>query len=570
MSFFQKYFTQKKKKNRQKPKDIHAPKPPLSAYSLFANDNIHQLKEKQPHLMTTDVMKEITKMWDSISLNIKQKYKNEAKKVKTEYLYQIQEYKKSPQYQQYQQKLDRWQQRQNDTNSSNSNHNKSSHNNKKPKSTSKSAKKSKVKRQILEKPMCDMTKAILKKEINKRRRNNMAMSNLNKPELINFLFREIKLSPSDIDKLTDEEIINELKMNYMYDGKSSWNRKDMTDYLKHLHSSKHAFIYGYSNTSDAYDNINTHEPIPKERFITIPLFKLQHIYYEYEFKGVAKCSNHNEMYNLLQAKWEEYAQIQRDIAQREMEEKERKLAKERNKQDLLQQIKKHFFVAGKTEVLVFRGLDEAVQTSVCEWAEQQGLMTIDYKVMAVGCWSDANKIFEAVLNCKELNFDQEKNNVWNALMKQHEEWTYANNNNKNTANKTDICGEWVMNEDTSWGNKSYLFINKWKKMFYGSFLIGCIEGKMAFEEIKMNKFSFEWRGREIGENVIEIGAGKIGTITFNEQGTKAFIVIKTDYGTFKCLAYQISSDIDVSATMWDFMGDEEAMYEQERIARWHH
>eukprot|EP01084_Bolivina_argentea_P188887 325007_1 len=128
-----------------------------------------------------------------------------------------------------------------------------------------------------------------------------------------------------------------------------------------------------------------------------------------------------------------------------------------------------------------------------------------------------------------------------------------------------VSGEWVMKEE-----KQYLYINHCDDGYYGSFLIGPIEGKMKLELGGIGddgiEFSFDWRGRETGENVIQIGGNKSGSITFTD--CEADGILKSDLGNFTFNAFRVSSDVNMRASKHDFDYNEAELYEQERTSRW--
>lgn len=82
----------------RKKKDPNAPKKPQSAYLIFCNDNRSKVKEENPDIKATDVMKRLSEMWKDVKEDKKksQIYIKKAEKAKEEYLKAMEKYTPPP------------------------------------------------------------------------------------------------------------------------------------------------------------------------------------------------------------------------------------------------------------------------------------------------------------------------------------------------------------------------------------------------------------------------------------------------------------------------------------------
>lgn len=93
-----------KKTTVKKPKDKNAPKPPLSAYLRFGK----QQRAADPTLSALPAVKQgkvLSEMWSKLSDEAKEEYKNAYNKDKEVYLKEMEEYKKTDNYKEYQEIL---------------------------------------------------------------------------------------------------------------------------------------------------------------------------------------------------------------------------------------------------------------------------------------------------------------------------------------------------------------------------------------------------------------------------------------------------------------------------------
>ncbi|KAH0268820.1 HMG-box, partial [Aureobasidium melanogenum] len=90
-----------KRKYRRHPKaDEHAPERPPSAYVIFSNQIRDQLKGKD--LSFTEIAKLVGERWQELGPNEKEPCEREAQALKDKYYSELRQYKKTPQYKQYQ------------------------------------------------------------------------------------------------------------------------------------------------------------------------------------------------------------------------------------------------------------------------------------------------------------------------------------------------------------------------------------------------------------------------------------------------------------------------------------
>lgn len=91
-----------------KPKDPNAPKRALSSYFLFSNERRAVLQKKMPEKKLTELSKIISVEWKELDEAKKQKYAARAKKDKDKYDEELAAYKKTEDYEKFQQKLELW------------------------------------------------------------------------------------------------------------------------------------------------------------------------------------------------------------------------------------------------------------------------------------------------------------------------------------------------------------------------------------------------------------------------------------------------------------------------------
>lgn len=89
--------TQEKTLERKK-KDPNAPRKPQSAYLIFCNENRGLVKEQNPEIVATDVMRKLSEMWKEVKADKKksQLYMKKAERAREEYLKQMEEYTPPP------------------------------------------------------------------------------------------------------------------------------------------------------------------------------------------------------------------------------------------------------------------------------------------------------------------------------------------------------------------------------------------------------------------------------------------------------------------------------------------
>eukprot|EP01084_Bolivina_argentea_P261466 441862_1 len=75
-----------------KPKDDKCPKKPLNAYSLYAIQRCHSIRQKFPNKPNTEIAKEIGKEWKTLSKDEKKTYEDKASKLKEKYYKKLEEY----------------------------------------------------------------------------------------------------------------------------------------------------------------------------------------------------------------------------------------------------------------------------------------------------------------------------------------------------------------------------------------------------------------------------------------------------------------------------------------------
>lgn len=106
--------TKRKYRRHAKP-DRHAPVKPPSAYIMFSNDARAELKHQ--NLSFADMAKIVGDQWKNLSHAKKQHYERMAMRAKDEYLAALEQYRQTPQYQQYKNYLDDFKQKQQEANS---------------------------------------------------------------------------------------------------------------------------------------------------------------------------------------------------------------------------------------------------------------------------------------------------------------------------------------------------------------------------------------------------------------------------------------------------------------------
>eukprot|EP01083_Nonionella_stella_P027751 76455_1 len=408
-----------------------------------------------------------------------------------------------------------------------------------------------TKRMRLEKPINKMTVSELKKEIKKRDKKQKT-SKIKKAELKSILFDQTRLTPSEIHALNKKQIIDQLKGHNVARGRCSWKKNDLAQYLEYIDSDPNALDNLRNSDDKEYETEITHD-----EWVKMPLFKLHCVY---RFKTTE--TNRDAMYRKMQKTWQSV----------------REWKKQKDK--LLEPISNKFLKQNDDNdddddrVLVFHNLHSGDRMTIHQFAEKHQLFSTsvgggEHRIIGVGRECDRSEVSNVLR--------REQRKIWDTLRaQQDDEWNKVIQRNtvlKETQkeDEANVYGEWRIN-DSDW----YLYLNgsNTDNNVYGSFLIGPIEGKLV---IKMNEMScdmnrkwcFNWRGRETGENVLQIGGNKTGEIEFSESGTAVEGVLHSDYGDFTFHALKISDQVSKRASKYDFDYDEEEMYNQERVGRWH-
>jgi len=94
----------------RKPKDDKCPKRPLSNYFLYAQDVRAATKEEFPDLKITELAKEISKKWKSLTEEEKQPFNDQADALKAKYKEDLKAYEGSEDQLAFQRKMEEWQQ----------------------------------------------------------------------------------------------------------------------------------------------------------------------------------------------------------------------------------------------------------------------------------------------------------------------------------------------------------------------------------------------------------------------------------------------------------------------------
>lgn len=85
-------------------KDPNAPKRPLSAYFAWLGDNRARVKAENPDMKHKDVTAKLGEMWGSLDEAVKKEYKDKASGQMSAWKVQFEEYKKTPEYADWQSK----------------------------------------------------------------------------------------------------------------------------------------------------------------------------------------------------------------------------------------------------------------------------------------------------------------------------------------------------------------------------------------------------------------------------------------------------------------------------------
>eukprot|EP01084_Bolivina_argentea_P136481 240360_1 len=91
--------------SKRKKKDKNAPKRPLSAYFIFMGERRAIVRQKYGNKSMTDISKLLAKEWRSLSLVNRSKYLEKAAKLKEDYKIRLEEYKRSNNYKNYENKI---------------------------------------------------------------------------------------------------------------------------------------------------------------------------------------------------------------------------------------------------------------------------------------------------------------------------------------------------------------------------------------------------------------------------------------------------------------------------------
>ncbi|KAL1747802.1 high mobility group box domain-containing protein, partial [Schizophyllum fasciatum] len=81
-----------RKKRAKKEKDPNAPKRPATSYILYQNDCRQAMKEQNPGLHNTDLLRYISETWKKLPEPEKSSYEQKAAKLKHDYEDAVKEY----------------------------------------------------------------------------------------------------------------------------------------------------------------------------------------------------------------------------------------------------------------------------------------------------------------------------------------------------------------------------------------------------------------------------------------------------------------------------------------------
>lgn len=96
----------KGKRRRQVLRDDNAPKPPMTGYVWFLNEQREIERKKNPRLSFPEITKLLGGRWSKLPAANKQKYLDEAVRDKERYRRELQEYHQTEAYQNYLKKLE--------------------------------------------------------------------------------------------------------------------------------------------------------------------------------------------------------------------------------------------------------------------------------------------------------------------------------------------------------------------------------------------------------------------------------------------------------------------------------
>merc|ERR1711951_278704 len=92
-----------------KPKPTGVPKRAMSAYMMFCNENRARIKEENPEMKVTQIMKELAKEWNDVKSTKKaKKWVDAAAKAKAEYKELRTEYEASNAYKRWKKAVKKW------------------------------------------------------------------------------------------------------------------------------------------------------------------------------------------------------------------------------------------------------------------------------------------------------------------------------------------------------------------------------------------------------------------------------------------------------------------------------
>jgi len=98
----------KKKKFGKKPKDKNAPKRPTTAFFIFANEIRAEVKENNPGASIGEIGKILGVRWAALAEERKASYKAQNQKEKEIYREVLEEYKKTEEFAEHQEKVGAW------------------------------------------------------------------------------------------------------------------------------------------------------------------------------------------------------------------------------------------------------------------------------------------------------------------------------------------------------------------------------------------------------------------------------------------------------------------------------
>lgn len=205
----------------------------------------------------------------------------------------------------------------------------------------------------------------LKEELTKRGITNLKGI---KPDLQKRLFEVIRISSTEINHMSRDEVVEELKSLERYRGLMKWSTDDLKKYLRHVYRDMETYIsYQHRTTNFDVEKIDDHT-VSRDVFDTMPLFKLQD---KFGFKRTE--IDRKQMYETCKQRIKDQKESRSQQKQLMVDPIKRHFFAEDSRSERLKLLPKEHFSGSKEKLLVLLNLNTDQRKMIHKFVEKHGL-----------------------------------------------------------------------------------------------------------------------------------------------------------------------------------------------------